>query len=366
MRRLRIVHLRSAEFFGGPERAIIGQCKSLLDFDFLCAAFQRGSAADPFVSAAQAAELSVSVIKDSFPGDFRATKSLRHVLDEFDADILVSHDYKANIYGRCAIGGTRIKQIAHFRGYTTEDTKVRLYNRINTWFLQRAETILTVSEGSKRVLIDLGVQPQNIHVVPNAIEDHKFVPREYRKQVRESGPIRVVCAGRLSHEKGYDVLLRAIALLKNVVPVFKVDVYGHGPEERSLRTMIADFDLQASVELRGFVDDILPVLRASDLLVLPSRSEGMPNILLEAWSQKLGVVATAVGGVPEMLTDGENGLLSEPDRPRELAAKLKEALLDTHRNVMYGEAGYRLTRQRYGYDRQATVLTEIYRGVASR
>lgn len=355
-----IIHLRSAEFFGGPERAILGQCQALNDYKIICASFVRGDRPNRFLKEAASSGFEIAEIKDRFPGDWRVIGQIKNLIMETGARLLICHDYKANFFGRFAATKTGIPQVAHFRGYTTEDRKVRLYNYINSMLLRKIPLVLAVSEKSGLLLQSMGVPAGRIRVVPNAIEQSKLIDHEFKRIIDTSRPIRAICAGRLSYEKGYDVLINAIGRLRGESILFQVDIYGHGPEDKKLERMVKDTGLDGQVNFKGFVDDILPILRDSDFLILPSRSEGMPNILLEAWSQKLGVVATAVGGVTEMIRDGENGLLSPSEDAAKLGEKLAYALANPSRIVEFGEKGYSLVRERYNYRHQAESLHRIY------
>jgi glycosyltransferase involved in cell wall biosynthesis len=355
-----IIHLRSAEFFGGPERAILGQCRVIKEFDFVCASFVRGNAPSRFLEEARTVGIETAKIHDSFAGDFRVVGQIKKLMAQKKAAILVCHDYKANFFGRMALKNSSVKQIAHFRGYTTEDRKVRLYNFINAMLLRRMSIVLAVSEKSASLLREMGVLAKAIEVVPNAIEAEKLAPADFKRTINARKPIKAVAAGRLSYEKGCDVLLKAIARIRDDAPAFGVDIYGRGPEEKKLKHMARALNVEKVVSFRGFIDNILPVLRESDFLILPSRSEGMPNILLEAWSQKLGVLSTVVGGVPEMIEHEVSGLLAPPNDPETLAEQLLFALDNPGKMIAYGERGYELVRDRYNYHRQAGILKRIY------
>jgi len=360
MANLNIVHLRSAEFFGGPERAIIGQCTNVPGYNFTVASFVRDRAENIFLKTAHAEGLPTAEINDSFAGDFRVIGQIKELVKKTGADILVTHDYKANFFGYLALKGSGVRQIAHFRGYTWEDKKVKFYNAINAWMLRKMKTVLAVSEKSSRILQDMGVPEKVIRVVPNAIEDHKLAGDEFKRDVTSHRNLIGVCAGRLSFEKGQDILVEAAACIKERAPEFRIDVYGHGPEEENLKKKIAELGVEKQIRLCGFIDDVLPVLKEADFMILPSRSEGMPNILLEAWSQKLAVISTTVGGVPEMIEDRVNGALCPPEDPGKLGEILLEMLKNPGKLEQFGEAGYKTVKSRYSYSVQAEILKEIY------
>lgn len=357
---MNILHLRSSEFFGGPERAIIGQCRNLDKFKLMCASLVRRNQTSEFLKKCESFGIETIEIPESFPGDFRVIGRIRRIIREKELDLIVSHDYKANFFTYFAVRNTRARQIAHFRGSTTEDLKDKFYNTINWMFLRRISRILTVSSPSKKLLIDMGVSAEAVRVVPNAIECDETIEDKVSEDRSYGGDLKIVAAGRLSYEKGFDTLLKAVALLDGGTPAFKISIYGHGPEEEKLKRWVDEYDIFSRVEFCGFVDDIKPVFRHSDFLVLASRSEGMPNVILEAWSQKLGVLSTAVGGVPEMIEDGISGLLAPPENVNALSEKLRHALNNPGEMATYGKKGFEIAKERYSYRKQAELLEKIY------
>jgi glycosyltransferase involved in cell wall biosynthesis len=359
--RPRIMHLRSSEFFGGPERAILGQSQYLRDrYDFVCASFLRPGQECPFFDRAGELGLPTRAIPQQRTLDFGPSRLLADLITQEQIDLVVSHDYKANFFGNRACGRTGIAHIRHFRGNTTEDLKVRLYNFLDKLMLQRMKKVLVVSGGTRHKLVGMGVPESKITVVPNAIEDHKLVAADFERPAPGPDGPTFVSAGRLSLEKGYDVLLRAIAGIKDRCPPWRMEIYGDGPEEQQLLGMVQELGLQEIVHFKGFVDDILPILERAGAMVLPSRTEGMPNILLEAWAKKLGVVSTSVGGVPEMIQSGVHGLLVEPEDPAALGQAILQALEQPDLVRQMGAAGFERVRERYSYPAQSTILGPIY------
>jgi glycosyltransferase involved in cell wall biosynthesis len=360
MKNLNILHLRSSEFFGGPERAIIGQCRSLTEFNVLCGSFVRRGRRSRFLDECREHGIETVIIQESFPGDFRAVGRIRRLIRRLRVNLVITHDYKSNLFTYHAVRKTNARQVAHFRGKTAEDLKDRIYNLINYIYLKKIPRILTVSSTSREFLVKKGIRPGAIRVVPNAIECQN--PDRARPDGnRDRGAVvKVVAAGRLSYEKGYDILLKAISSIKDKVPDFVVSIYGHGPEKGNLLRLVEELGVSDRVRFCGFIDDVKPVFRESDFLILPSRSEGMPNVILEAWSQQLGVLSTAVGGVPEMIEDNVSGLLSTPDDAEALADRLMYAIEHPDKMAEFGRKGFEIVRERYSYEKQAELLENIY------
>jgi glycosyltransferase involved in cell wall biosynthesis len=132
--------------------------------------------------------------------------------------------------------------------------------------------------------------------------------------------------GRLSSEKGVDIFLRACALLCNDGLSFSAVIVGDGPDRHQLETMRDRLGLSAQVRFLGSVANVRSVYTALDLLVIPSRSEGLPNVLLEAIASDVPVAATSVGSIPEVLDDPHLGFLVPPEQPGALAQAIQSAL----------------------------------------
>lgn len=356
---MKIVHLRSSDQFGSPERLIIGQCRHLPQHQFVCASFVRRKQHNRFLQACREVGLTAAAIGESFAPDMRVVKKIKNLLTRSDADLLVTHDYKSNFYGYLATATSRHRHLAYFHGITSEDEKVRLYNVIDRFVLKRITPVVTVSRVTKEFLVSRGLAAGAVVVIPNAVDSERIRKRAPRQRGSDS-PLNLVAAGRFSREKGLDLLLEAIAVVRADCPAFVLHLYGQGPEETRLRKMVNDLKLQERVRFGGFVDDILPVFETMDFLVLPSRSEGMPVIVLEAWSRALGVLAAGVGGIPEMITDGVSGLLVAPDDVEALAEKLRWVLHHPSEMERLGATGQELVREKYTFAAQAPRLDDIY------
>jgi len=356
---INILHLRSSDIYSSPERLIIGQCLNLEDCKPVCASFVRSNNPNRFIDECINNNIIVEKIKDSFIGDLRVIKRIREIITVHKINLLISHDYKSNFFAHFALRNQSTVHIAHFHGYTSENRRVALYNFIDKIILKRLSTIIAVSSYSKQLLIKHGIPEKKITVVPNAIDSSSILGRD-DSNARSNQVINIIAAGRFSYEKGFDYLLEAIALIKDKGLDFKLHLYGSGPEELRLRRMTEEYDIIEEVNFPGFVDNILPILSDMDFLVLSSRSEGMPVIVLEAWSQGVGVISTSVGGVPELITSDKYGILVEPGNVKQLADKILWGIKNIGAMKELGNNGKELVRDEYIYEAQAKKLQNIY------
>ncbi len=160
----------------------------------------------------------------------------------------------------------------------------------------------------------------------------------------------VITAGRLSHEKGYDLLIRAFAKLKNHYPDWNLLILGEGPRRVELERLVSDLGLKERVFLPGRVKNPYDYYEKADLFVLSSRYEGFGNVLGEAMACGMPVVAAKCSpSVTELVQDGVNGLLAEPDDVDSLTAAMDKLMSDEDRRASLGEQA-RFTSQRFSLD----------------
>ena len=354
-----ILHLRNSDFFGSPERLILGQVEHLPNITSIVGSFVRSDGDSDFLDQCKSRNIPTVALTESFTGDWRVIGQLREAVIDHKIDLVVSHDYKANFFAYYALKKTPARHIAYFHGVTSEDAKVRLYNFIDSIILKRIPRIITVSSQTKQRLINMGITPDSICVVANAVD--KDMIAEPAPAPANDTPVRIVAAGRFSHEKGFDLLLEAIARIPDSVPPYKVFLYGHGPEEDSLKNQAKRLALTDRVEFCGFTDSLPSVFDTMDFLIMSSRSEGMPVVILEAWARGLGVLATDVGGVSELIDGRESGVLIKPEDIDDLAEKIRWGIEHRSEVRAFGRFGQELVQQKYTYAAQANELAHIYR-----
>ncbi len=188
---------------------------------------------------------------------------------------------------------------------------------------------------------------ERVELVPNGVDTTRFAPSPARPDRRRelgltADQLAVLYVGRLEQVKGIDLLLAAWPAVVRACPAAHLWIAGDGTLGPQLRRRPP-----SQVDHLGAVDDPLPLYQAADLLVLPSRSEGLSNVLLECMATELAVVATRVGGNPQVIEDGKNGVLVPPVAPPALAAAIVELLADRSRRQALGAAARQTILARY-------------------
>ncbi len=215
---------------------------------------------------------------------------------------------------------------------------MRAYNQLDRWSLRAARRVITVSVSFRDELARFGIDRSRIEVVHNAIDPEwgreERAPRA-RSELRARLGIDprekvIVTVGRLSAEKDHQTLLRAVSDLAQDGAEYRIRlvIVGDGPEREKILQTSRELGLSDSVILTGQVPSAAPYYAIADLAALSSVTEGSPNALLEAMASGVPVVATRVGGIPEIVTHGESGLLTAPGDHRALAQALGTALAD--------------------------------------
>ena len=172
--------------------------------------------------------------------------------------------------------------------------------------------------------------------------------------------------GRLIEIKGLDTLLRALAAARTEIPALTLDLAGSGPLDADLRRLAAELGLDDAVRFRGHVSPVAPVLEEALAVVVPSRGEGFGMVALEAMERSRAVVASSVGGLPELVVEGETGLLVPPDDVEALRAAIVRVATDVDATAAMGAAGRRRALEEFPAERPAERLDAIYRAALAR
>jgi glycosyltransferase involved in cell wall biosynthesis len=262
--------------------------------------------------------------------------------------------------------------VAFHHGYTTTDRKVRAYNQLNRWSLPRADRVITVCQAFAQELTLSGVKPERICVQHNSIRPQPPASEEEVKRLRTRLNVAadehlVLTIGRLSREKAHLDLLAALKHLREMRPELKARlvIVGDGPERAQLEAATDSLGLRPWVVFAGHIDEVQPYYAAADVLTLPSHSEGSPYVLLEGMAANLPIVATAVGGVPEMVANNQSALLVSPNNPEAMAQAIARVLTDGQLKRALTSAASILVSTTHSPETYVRALLEIYRATIS-
>ena len=362
--------------------SITGPAKNLLEFATLgrdsgvetsIATFARGETDNLFIRTAREAGINVEVIPESGPFDPSAMRALAAAADRLHPDVIQTHAVKSHFLARLAGLPRRAPWVAFHHGYTWPTRRAQVYNQLDRWSLRAPRKVLTVSEPFRNQLISHGVPRERIEIVHNAVRpdwgSRASVARE-AEALRQSLGIAadrkvVLIVGRLSKEKDHLTLIRALSRLQSRIDAHLL-IVGEGPNRASIEHEIAQLGLARHVTLTGHQPSAEPYYPIADLAVLSSLSEGSPNALLEAMAAGVPAVATAVGGIPEMVQDGESALLVKASDLEGMSAAMTRLLIDDPDLALrLAERSRTLVRERHTPEARIRKLIGIYRSVVA-
>lgn len=210
--------------------------------------------------------------------------------------------------------------------------------------LRDADAVAVFGDDARRELIGGGLRPERVFVLPNTVDTTRFYP-----DPSVTPDYDLICVGHLTANKRVDAALRALAILRGTRPAARLLVVGDGPQRAALAALAAELGVAAAVTFAGQTGDVPQRLRQARLLLLLSEREGLPLAVLEALATGLPVIVTAVGALPTVVRDGENGcLLPSPADPAQVAARALELLQDPQRYARMSQAALGI-RQTHGY-----------------
>ncbi len=255
--------------------------------------------------------------------DLLAARRMRRVIKELDIAIVHAHTSHAHSLSILACLGTRVPLVV-----TRRVAFSRTMNPLSRWKYRRANRLVAVSEGVKRALVAGGVSDERIEVIHDGIDFDRLAPatEQQGKPLREELAIPADATlfgivAQLTAEKDHATLLRAFVQVEAALPSAWLVIIGDGELERDLTALAGQLRLER-VRFAGYRRDISNVLRALDCFILCSRHEGLGSSIMDAMHVGLPVVATRVGGIPELITDGADGVMIEAGDPVALSAAL--------------------------------------------
>jgi glycosyltransferase involved in cell wall biosynthesis len=297
--------------------------------------FTREQPETDFTRTVRAAGIGIEIVTERNRWDSGILRQLRSAVTRLEPDVLWTNGTKSHFLVKAAGLNRNIRWIAFHHGYTATDWLARTYNQLDRWSLRSADLVVTVcrpfaDQLERRNGVARGrirVQHMPVRPAPPVSESELA---GLRRQLGLGGERVLLSVGRLSREKGHADFLRALAHVREMEPAlsFRALLVGDGPERRPLEALCSQLRLADVVWFLGHQREVRPYYALADLFVLPSHSEGSPNVLLEAMASNVPVVATSVGGVPEMAQAGVEALLVPKADPSALAREILRALKD--------------------------------------
>jgi glycosyltransferase involved in cell wall biosynthesis len=285
-------------------------------------------------------------------------KTLKTLLQLEKPEILHAHGFKAAFYGKLAAPKSSHFIITH-HGKTGHTLKVRLYEFIEDQIMKMAKAVIAVSKEMQKNLAASGINETKIIVVENFMTS-RMVPKTSTGVV----PYKLLFVGRLSPEKGCSVLVEAMKLVDP--KIFHLTIVGDGIERKNLEQQVLNRKLQESIHFAGFQKNVNSFMASSDAIVMPSYREGQPLTLIEACCMGLPIVASRVGGIPDLVVENKNGFLCQAGNVIELSetlVKFSENVKDLQDQANQLKSKY---NERFSSKTWATNTIKVYEIVLSQ
>ncbi len=364
-----ILFITDAFAMGGTERQLLQLVRrlNLREFTPLVAGLRGGELEETF----RKLPCKVAVLGGS-RDKFSPILTLRLVrwMKENKVDLVHTFLWIANTQGRAAarIAGVPLI-ISSERGLYPVDFKGQLRLILDRWLSTYTNVVTTNSEAMRRALVERGFDQNKIAVIPNGVDLDEFRDHGRQSQVRqqlcldEHDPIVGIVA-RLEPEKDHPTFLRAASLVVGTFPATKFLLVGNGSQRDALEALCSELGLQSSVRFVGLREDVGSLVNLLDVAVLSSTHEAFPNTLLEAMAAGKPVVATSVGGVPELVIDGQTGFLVPPNNSEGLAAAITHLIGDPGLAEDMGRRG-RQRAMEFGIESMVSRYETLYRTLLS-
>jgi glycosyltransferase involved in cell wall biosynthesis len=360
---------------GGPEKTILNSPRFLEGAGYrnLCAYLHaprdpgvqtlRERATDcraPFIS-----------VPDRGPLDWRVFVELLNLCRRERVAVWHGHDYKSNLLGLMLSRFRPMRLVTTLHGWVHHTRRTPLYYAIDRWCLPRYEQVICVSSDLYEAALACGVPPERCVLVENGIDTDAYRRRLSPEEARAragipAGRLVVGAVGRLSPEKGFDLLIRAVADLRKTGLEVELWIAGAGDQRQELQTLVDGLGCGAAVRLLGYRSDTIDLYQAMDVFALSSLREGLPNVLLEAMALEVPVVSSRIAGIPRLVVHEENGLLVEPGSQEALAGALSRLLRSPDLRRRLAAAGRRTVASNFSFASRMDKVRRLYDGLLGR
>ena len=301
--------------------------------------------------------------------DYRYVRETRRLMNKFHIDLIHSHGYRSDITALWAANGS-IPVVSTIHGFTANSSRVKIYEFMQRIFLRHMRMLMPVSIPIEQRLIKMGIPENRIRCLPNIV-DHETITALRPSPVFSDFGIKdsvtkLVFVGRLSIEKGLDILINACGILKQRGTRFFLLIIGEGPLKSEYENRINTLSMASEIKLMGYRRNAVKITAACDFFVLPSRTEGIPLAVLEAMALGRPVVASKVGGLPQLIQHKQNGLLVTPEDAENLANTLEWGIRNKDAATEIGKKAKQRIQKEYSPDKWAAELTRNYYFAANR
>lgn len=353
---------------GGPEKTILRSPLYMREHNYKMAAAYihpgNSDTIDFLESEAERFGCPIHSFSEIGPLDPRIPLQLLKLCKKLNVSIWHGHDYKSNLLGLLLRRYHRMKLITTAHGWVHPTLRGRLYQAIDRWCLKRYDKVIAVSSALYERCIMIGVPKERLTTIHNAIDIKEWsrIRPSFIAKSRlniNSDTIMMATVGRLNHEKGIDRILKQLPAIAQRVPALRYFIIGDGSLREKLEKQAMELGVSDIVKFRGWCRPMQSWYEAMDLMLLPSRTEGLPNVVLEAMAMGVPVAATNVGGTIDLLDNGRCGIVL-PNASEEWRELLTDILTDTKKREYFSRVALRHVRQNFTFGQRMASMAKLY------
>jgi glycosyltransferase involved in cell wall biosynthesis len=359
-----VLFLRQSSNLWGPEKCILGLCRALPKHGFPCEIaimYRRNPgepAEHPMVAAAGAQNTPIAQLDghlNAFPG---AIRWLRQKLQSDGVSVLHANEYKTDLLAALAVGNDRSTALIATVRHSEPGVQMALFQGLDSLVLHRFDHLTIASRGALQELKHWPTLLRKTRVIHHGISE----PAAEAAPPNGHGKIVSIVA-RLQAVKGHRVFLESARRVLSRKPDTRFWIVGDGELRQELERASRQLGLAKDVSFLGYRNDARTVIASSDVVVCTSSFEEFPRCVLEALSLGRPVVASSVGGIPEIIRDGETGLLVPPGDPGAMASGILRLLDDSDFARQLATAGQKFVDENFTLEAHASALASLYREV---
>jgi len=360
-RPIRVLHLRTVHGTGGgPDKTVLKSCRLLAARGHVAHAFymlDRKHDTGRLQALGEELGVRLTAAMEDGPVCPATVRALNAALAAGRYDIVHTHEYKSNVLALLLRPWHGYQIVATAHGYNRTTLREGLYYALERLTFRHLAGVIAPNRAMFGLLRGFGVPPSRLHVIHNGIETAGRTPPPRPGRSRKT---RLLYLGRLSTEKDPANAVHALAALADLGLDVEITLAGDGPDRPAVEALADRLDLADRVHLPGFVADVMGLLANADILISPSRTECMPNAVLEAMWAGVPVAATDVGGVGEMIHDGVHGLLCPPRDPDALARILQRLIADAKLRRRLAENAHQRLIEKFTFEKRMERVLDLY------
>jgi glycosyltransferase involved in cell wall biosynthesis len=332
-----VFHLIAPSHFGGAERVVLNLADSIdsTRFNVIIGTFINAHfPQNDFLEMVKTKNIAHETfwLKRTFDVD-NIPRLVRFIRSQ-DVTLIHTHGYRSDILGLLAARISGRPVVATIHGFVPINSRLRLYEQADRFALRFFDRVLPVSDHIGNYLKRCGIRKEKIETIRNAIAaDNHAGNRSPLTSYKPNGDLLIGVVGRLSPEKNIPGFLDVARRLSGKYERLRFVVVGDGPERNCLEGLTLKMKLDGKVKFTGFLEDMEGVYASLDMLVISSSMEGIPLTALEAMRHGIPVVSTRVGGIPEVITSGVDGLIVEPGDMEALGDAVEMLVIDNRKYV---------------------------------